>query len=88
MHGSGPLWGGGMPNDEEVWQSVAYEEVRYEFGGFAVTDSRGQFENGDRWRYLGKFGETASYSGVDEATAKILDRFLDGACLKPESPIK
>ena len=35
-------------------------------------------QNGERWRSLGKFGESASYSDVDEATAKILDNFLEG----------
>jgi hypothetical protein len=27
------------------------------------------------------FGESASYSDIDESTAKILDRLLDAACL-------
>jgi hypothetical protein len=83
MHGSGPLWSFGIPIDRDVWKSVKYEEVTYKFGDFTVMDARGQFQNGNRWRYLGKVGESASYSDVDEATAKILDKFLDGACLKP-----
>jgi hypothetical protein len=81
-HGSGPMWSFGMPIDQDVWRSVKYEEITFDFGGFPIIDARGQFQNGNRWRYLGKFGESASYSDVDEATAKILDQFLDGACLK------
>jgi hypothetical protein len=81
-HGSGMFWSLEVPPDEDVWRSVKYEEVRYEAGDLTIVDARGQLPNGNRWRYLGKFGESASYSDVDEATAKILDRFLDGACLK------
>lgn len=82
MHGSGPMWSFGTPTDQDVWRSVTYEEITYDFGGFQVMDARGQFQNGNRWRYLGKFGESASYSDVDEVTAKALDKFLDGACIK------
>jgi hypothetical protein len=85
MHGSGPLWSFGLPFDPDVWRSVRYEEVRYEVGGLTIIDARGEFPNGRRWRSLGKFGESASYSDVDLATAKILDKLLDGACLKPAS---
>ncbi|HEY6346330.1 MAG TPA: carboxypeptidase-like regulatory domain-containing protein [Bryobacteraceae bacterium] len=81
--GSGPLWSFGTPLDEYVWRSVKYEELTYDAGGPMIIDARGQFPNGNRWRDLGKFGESASYSDIDEATAKILDQFLDGACLKP-----
>jgi hypothetical protein len=82
MHGSGPTWSFGTPLDRDVWRSAKYEEVSYDAGGLTIIDARGQLPNGTRWRYLGKFGESASYSGVDDATAKILDQFLDGACLK------
>jgi hypothetical protein len=81
-HGSGPLWSFGTPLDQEVWRSGKYEEVVYDAGSFTIIDARGQLPNGNRWRSLGKWGETASYSEMDEATAKILDQFLDGACLK------
>jgi hypothetical protein len=52
-------------------------------GNEGVLDARGEFANGNRWRSLGRSGETAVYSDVDEATARILDRFLDRACLSP-----
>jgi len=79
-HGSGPNWSYGTPSDLDVWRSATYNETTFDLG--AIIDARGQFPNGKRWRYLGKFGESASYSEVDEATAKILDQFMDGACLK------
>jgi hypothetical protein len=81
-HGSGPLWSFGTPSDLDVWRSDRYEEAAFDVGGLRIIDARGRLRNGNRWRYLGKFGESASYSDIDEATAKILDKFLDGACLK------
>ena len=82
MHGSGPLWSFGLPFDQDVWRSVKYEEVTYEVGRLTMIDARGELPSGNRWRSLGKFGESASYSDIDQETAKILDKFLDGACLK------
>ena len=82
MHGSGPLWSWGVPLDGDVWRSVAYEESAFDAGGMMIIDARGKMANGNQWRYLGKFGESASYSEVDETTARVLDQFLDGACLK------
>ena len=81
MHGSGPTWSFGMPLENDVWRSVKYEEKTYDFAGLTIIDARGQLPNGNLWRFLGKLGESASYSDMDEATAKILDKFLDGACL-------
>jgi hypothetical protein len=80
-HGSGPMWSFGIPLDSDVWRTENYEEVRYDLHGVTIIDARGKLANGNRWRYLGMAGESASYSDVDEATAKILDRFLDGACV-------
>lgn len=73
----------GFPRDADVWQSQKYDETVYVWKNETVIDARGEFSNGDRWRSLGKPGESAGYSDVDEATARILDRFLDGACLSP-----
>jgi hypothetical protein len=84
-HGGGPMWGFG-PSNQDVWRSVKYQETTYNVGGLTIIDARGQLANGNRWRTLSKFGESASYSDVDEAIAKILDQFLDGACLKSASP--
>jgi hypothetical protein len=82
MHGSGPSWSFGTPLNQEVWQSVKYEEVVYDAGGLMIIDARGQLPSGKWWRSISKFGESASYSKIDQETAKILDQFLDGACLK------
>ena len=82
-HGSGPMWSFGTPLDSDVWKSVTFEEVSFEVEGFRILDSKGESADGTRWRTLGKFGETASYSKVDKETAKILDQFMDGACIAP-----
>jgi hypothetical protein len=82
-HGTGQNWSYGMPSDLDVWRSATYEEITFDLGrSTIVMDARGQFSTGKRWRYLGKFGESASYSDVDDATAKTLDQFMDGACVK------
>ena len=86
LHGKGRSWSWGIPNDSEVWQSVEYTEVEYDQGGFGIIDARGKFANGNRWRYLGMLGESASYSDVDPESAKILDQVLDGACFQPWHP--
>lgn len=82
-HGSGPMWGGSTPSDEDVWQSAQYEEAVYSFGDLVIVDARGQLPSGKRWRNLGRMGESASYSDADTQTAEILDRFMDRACLMP-----
>ena len=83
IHGSGPLWSFGLPADRDVWRSSEYDEISYDAGGQVIRDARGVLMDGTRWRNLGKFGESASYTDVDEATARILDQLLDSACLKP-----
>jgi hypothetical protein len=80
-HGSGPMWSAGVPLDEEVWKSVAFEEESFEVEGLTILDSRGKWEDGTRWRTLRKFGETVSYFKVDEESARALDQFLDGVCI-------
>jgi hypothetical protein len=79
-HGAGPMWSSGLPLDESVWRSVSYEEISYKFDGYPILDARGRFADGRQWRYLGPVGESAGYSDLDAATAKILDKVLDGAC--------
>jgi hypothetical protein len=83
MHGSGPMWSTGLPMDIDVWRSVKYEEAMFDAAGRTTTDARGQLPNGSYWRDLATFGESASYSDVDEPTAEILDQVLDGVCLEP-----
>ncbi len=83
MHASGSFWSWGKPLDADIWRSVTYEEVSLDAGAETLLDARGRFSNGNRWRTLGKPGESAFYSDVEEATAKLLDQVLDGGCLKP-----
>jgi hypothetical protein len=90
-HGSGSVWSRGIPSDLDVWKSVKYEEAAFSApgataAGITIIDARGQFGNGNRWRYLGNLGESAVYSDVDERTATVFDRLLDGACLKAPTP--
>jgi hypothetical protein len=84
-HGTGPTWSFGPPLDSFVWRSETYEELTYNIEGRTITDARGKFANGNRWRHLGRFNETVFYSDIGERTAKIFDRLLDAACLQPES---
>lgn len=86
MHGTGAMWSVGIPFDRDVQESAEYRETVYPFRGFGgpvmIIDARGRSPDGTRWRFLGMVGETAEYHGVDEATAQILDKVLDGVCLK------
>jgi hypothetical protein len=80
-HGSGPLWSLGLPSDSDVWKSVVLEEDSFEVDGFRIVDSKGEWADGTRWRTIGKFGESASYSRMESEIAKVLDQFMDGLCI-------
>lgn len=81
-HGAGPLWSWGLPLDSYVWQSSIYMEQTYDDSRYGrIIDARGQSASGVWWRTIVRFGESASYSDVDEQTAKLLDQVLDGACV-------
>lgn len=81
-HGSGPLWSFGLPSDSDVWQSVEYQEKVFGIDPLITIDARGRTANGKRWRNLGKFGESAYYRDLSEADAQLLDRVLDGVCIR------
>jgi len=49
-----------------------------------ILDARGETAAGKKWRYLGRFSESATYHGADGGTAELHDRILDGACI-PQS---
>jgi len=40
--------------------------------------------DGKLWRSLSEFGESASYRDANEADAHLLDRVLDGVCIRPQ----
>jgi hypothetical protein len=81
-HGSGPLWSFGLPMDRDVWQSIEYRETVSTDGSGLMVDARGRTAAGKLWRSLGRFGESASYYNLDSDSAKLLDRVLDGVCLR------
>lgn len=81
-HGSGPLWSFGLPSDDDVWQSVEYRETVFGASPPLTIDARGRTADGKHWRNLGRPGESASYRDVDEADALLLDRVLDGVCIR------
>lgn len=83
VHGSGPMWSFGLPEDEDVWKSVIFEEDYVEFGGSGIVDSRGKWADGSHWRMLGRFGETVNYKVAGGQSPAILDEFMDNACLAP-----
>lgn len=83
-HGGGALWGPGMPFDEDVWTSIEYSEKTYTYGPSFIVDVRGKTESGKFWRSIGTSGETATYRDVDQEWAILLDKVLDGMCIREE----
>jgi hypothetical protein len=79
--GSGPMWSLGIPYTGDVWESTEYAERSFAIGESEIIDARGKTVDGKIWRYLGRFGESASYYEVDARDAAVADRFLDGACI-------
>jgi hypothetical protein len=82
QHAGGPMWGAGLPFDEDVWDSVVYSEKTYALGEGLVVDARGRTKSGKFWRSIGRFGEGASYHDLDHESAIRLDRVLDGLCIR------
>ncbi len=76
--------GGGWstPLDQDVWNSVRYSERNSFINGIDVIDARGETKDGKRWRFLGRFTQSATYRDADPQTAAILDEFLDRTCLQ------
>ena len=83
QHAAGPMWGPGLPFDEDVWAARDYAETTYiDSEGFSIIDARGKSIDGKCWRVLGHVFETASYRNVSEHDTRLLDRVLDGACVE------
>ena len=85
LHGAGPTWSLGIPYTGDVWESTEYSEKTYQWNGSDVIDARGRGPDGKRWRYLGRFGESASYYEAGESTAAAFDRIMDGVCIAPKA---
>ncbi|MGA2651234.1 MAG: carboxypeptidase-like regulatory domain-containing protein [Terracidiphilus sp.] len=81
--GRGPMWGGGQPEDEQVWRSTRYSEKTYDLGGMLLTDAKGRLPNDRCWREVGVFSESAFYSDIDCSVVEPLDRILDELCVIP-----
>lgn len=84
QHGSGPMWGDGLPQNETVWSATEYKETDYvDSKGFLITDARGKTTDGKYWRTLGHAFETVEYAGLPAQDAAALDPVIDGACVEP-----
>jgi hypothetical protein len=84
MHGEGPSWSKGLPSDRDVWESTEYSERDYPYinDDLMLIDAKGKSPDGTRWRYVGIFGESASYNRISSAAvSSLLDHVLDGVCL-------
>jgi len=84
FHAAGPLWSAGSPSVYDVWKLVKYSETVLMAGEWPVIDARGEYPDGKRWRFLGRYSETVSYSEVDPAVARVLDQVLDGVCYQAQ----
>lgn len=84
QHAGGGEWGPGFPLDGDVWDSVEYSEKNYQYGTSSIADARGMTSSGKYWRSIGRFGETAAYRNVDQESAALFDRVLDGMCIRGE----
>jgi hypothetical protein len=82
-HGAGPLWSVGIPTNEDVWSSVKYSEKTFLAGHSFIVDARGNTAADKYWRSVGTFGESATYYDVDQDTADLLNRVMDGICIRP-----
>jgi hypothetical protein len=80
-HGAGAMWSFGIPSGSDVHRSVSYSESHYRVGAYYVTDARGEYADGKRWRFVGMIGESADYSDMEPEIADKLDRVLDGVCM-------
>lgn len=79
--GEGLNWTSGAPSLLKITDSREYSEQGLtNEPGLPVFDGSGVSADGSYWRYLGVSGESAYYSGVNNRTAKLFDRLLDGAC--------
>jgi Carboxypeptidase regulatory-like domain len=84
QHGAGQFWSRG-PDDKDVWDAQEYRENVFPFLDFEVRDARGRTSDGKNWRSLYIFqgvSEEASYRDADADSARLLDRVLDGVCLR------
>ena len=91
-HAHGPTWTEGLPPDVLLSQltHVDDRDVRLvdadNQDGLPISDVRGRFADGRRYRYVGIFGESFEYSGLTAADAAFFDRMLDAMCYVVREP--
>jgi hypothetical protein len=81
-HSAGTMSSLGVPSDPDVWSSVEYSETAYPYDFVQIVDARGRKADGKVWRFLGRSDETASYHDFSSSEAAVLDKVLDGVCIR------
>jgi hypothetical protein len=92
-HAQGPTLTEGLPIDAVLSDltDVDDRDVRLVLDaddpiGLPISDVRGRFASGRRYRYVGIFGERFQYSGLTDADAAFFDRMLDAMCYADSQP--
>ena len=84
MHGTG-MWTNGFPVAIDVWRSIEYREITYQFSANfkrgVITDAKGRDATGKFWRYVGTSGESFGYQTADADGAAQFDAALDHVCI-------
>ncbi|HEY1805529.1 MAG TPA: hypothetical protein VGG45_13725 [Terracidiphilus sp.] len=83
--GRGPMWGGGIPEDSDVWKATRYREVTYKLGDLPVVDAKEWMPDGKCMRSVGLFTESILYYGLDCESTQPLDDLVDQACAIPDA---
>jgi hypothetical protein len=86
--GRGPMWGGGGPEDSDVWKATRYREVVYKLGDDLVIDAKEWMPDGKCQRSLGLFVESILYYGLKCRSVQPLDDLLDHACGVPDASMR
>jgi hypothetical protein len=93
VHGSGPMWSGGLPSHQPLESLSRIEErdvrrpiaARGDHLAGTIADVRGIHPDGRRYRFVGEMLETFEYEHASPEAAAIFDRMLDAMCVvQPE----
>jgi hypothetical protein len=83
--GRGPMWGGGGPEDKDVWKATHYRGVTYTLGDMTVVDAKEWMPDGKCQRSIGMFSESITFYGLNCKSVQPLDDLLDQACMVPDA---
>ena len=75
--GGGPTWSSGLPLKSDMTSLVEISERDMVCGIYGI-DIRGRTKEGKRWRFVGTWGETATYRDASEQAARFFDSIIDG----------